>query len=292
MFPFENRLSSSYMKNCSVLSIILLIILISCKKTESPEKIFRTDFEKLQTGKLTDRQTRKIWPDARLICGKKDFIFYKLGVTPHPFFIAEENGNRCLKTLIPKNHYGPVTGSQWKIPLLPRDESFLSYRVKFEKEFDFVKGGKLPGLAGGTANTGGQVPTGYDGWSARLMFWEEGKLSFYLYHPGQSVKWGERLYFKSSNNDTLQISKGDWHLIRQRIKMNTPGKHDGIIQAWIDVQEVFYSDTILFRKTNTFGIDQILFNVFMGGDDLSWAPKKNEYIYFDDICISSQSIYH
>ena len=63
-------------------------------------------------------------------------------------------------------------GAQWRLELGDDyDELYLTYRVRFADEFNFVKGGKLPGLVGGEANTGGRVPTGRDGWSARMMWW-------------------------------------------------------------------------------------------------------------------------
>ena len=37
-------------------------------------------------------------------------------------------------------------------------------------DFDFVRAGKIPGLAGGRTNTGGRKPDGTDGWSARMMW--------------------------------------------------------------------------------------------------------------------------
>lgn len=275
------------MKCYSIIAGILLAFLISCAENRETNKSLSVQFDQLKPGKLTDRQTKKVWPGARLECGKKDFLFYKLGITPHPHFIAQEMGNNYLKVLIPGNHYGPITGAQWEIPLAPQDEYFFSYRVKFDSGFDFVKGGKLPGLAGGTVKSG-RIPNGYDGWSARMMYWEKGKLSFYLYFPKQSTRWGERLYLKNQKNDTLQIDKGSWHQVTQHVKLNTPGKNDGILQAWFDGKEAFYSDTILFRKDKKVKTDRISYSVFMGGDDLSWAPANDQYICFDDFRVSTQ----
>lgn len=43
------------------------------------------------------------------------------------------------------------TGAQWQLELDGEyEKAFLSYRVKFADGFDFSRGGKLPGLAGGT----------------------------------------------------------------------------------------------------------------------------------------------
>lgn len=55
-------------------------------------------------------------------------------------------------------------------PLILKDKrtTFLEYSVLFEKEFDWVKGGKLPGLFGGKpGSSGGSKAT--EGFSCRLM---------------------------------------------------------------------------------------------------------------------------
>ncbi len=270
------------------LFIYILLIAISCSEQKINDANFNIDFSQLDTGKLTDKVTKDLWPGASLVCGKKDFVFYKLGITPHPLFIAEEDDNRFLQVVIPAMCYDPIVGAQWKFPITPQEEYYFSYRVKFENGFDFVKGGKLPGLAGGIANCGGNVPDGYDGWSARMMFWDEGKLSFYLYYPDQSSKWGERLFLKNSDKDTLQIARGKWHTITQHIKMNTPGKKDGIIEAWFDGQKAYSQNTFLFRQDIKLQIDQVFYSVFMGGGDLSWTSAKDQYICFDDFRVSTQ----
>jgi hypothetical protein len=50
----------------------------------------------------------------------------------------------------------------------------LSYYVRFSENFDFVKGGKLPGLFGGVGNSGGEIPDGTDGFSTRFMWRRNG----------------------------------------------------------------------------------------------------------------------
>lgn len=276
------------MKAVQLLIILLLMVTSSCKDLPSPNDSLNVNFDQMKPGKLTDRQTKELWPGAQLVCGKKDFLFYKTGITPHPHFIDEENGNHFLKVLIPKKHYGPIVGAQWKIPLAPKDEYLFSYKVKFEHGFDFVKGGKLPGMAGGVANSSDHVADGYNGWSARMMFWEEGKLSFLLYYPNQTSKWGQRLYLRKSPQDTLRLIPGQWHQITQHIRMNDLGKRNGIIEALVDGKQAFFADTILFRKDDKLAIDQVFYSVFLGGDNLSWTSSKDEYIYFDDFYVSTQ----
>ena len=64
------------------------------------------------------------------------------------------------------------SGAQFMVKLDPATEYRCDYFVKFGESFDFVKGGKLPGLAGGEATAGNKRPTG-DGWTARYM-WRAG----------------------------------------------------------------------------------------------------------------------
>ncbi len=269
---------------------ILFLCSVSCRPDKQPMKQLSIDFEHVGLGRLSDREMKSIFGNAQLLCGKKDYLFYKLGITPHPHDIDDENGNRYLKVVVPAGFYGPITGAQWRIPIEPADEYYFSYKLKFEKGFDFVKGGKLPGLAGGDGNCGGNVPNGYDGWSARMMFWEGGKLSFYVYFPDQSSKWGERLFLKEQNGDTVRICPGGWHNITQYLKMNTLGKVDGVLKGWFDGRAVFFSDRMVFRKDEKLKVDQVFYSVFMGGGDSSWASAKTEYICFDDFRVSTQPL--
>ena len=73
------------------------------------------------------------------------------------------------------------------------DDLYCSYYVRFAPGFDYVKGGELPGLAGGAANTGGNKPTGRDGWSARMMWRTGGEVVQYVYHVDQPTHLRRRL---------------------------------------------------------------------------------------------------
>lgn len=58
----------------------------------------------------------------------------------------------------------PLGGVGTQLPTAPlnKDCLWLSYDIRIPVGFNWVKGGKLPGLAGGTANTGGNIPNGTD----------------------------------------------------------------------------------------------------------------------------------
>src|SRR5262249_11097624 len=52
-----------------------------------------------------------------------------------------------------------------KLPGLPRESVCLSYWLRFDPAFQFVRGGKLPGLCGGDCPSGGDQTNGVTGWS-------------------------------------------------------------------------------------------------------------------------------
>ena len=77
-----------------------------------------------------------------------------------------------LMVSYPAGSTGPREGgAQWLVELdTETEEAYLTYRVKFRDGFDFVRGGKLPGLAGGSAPSGNAPADGIRGWTGRMMW--------------------------------------------------------------------------------------------------------------------------
>lgn len=206
----------------------------------------------------------------------------------HRWFVGWDEGRTeivqgALRVTYPALEVG--TAVQALITLPDRyDELFLSYRVRFGEGFDFVLGGKLPGLAGGEANAGGDVPTGSDGWSARVMWRADGTAMTYLYHPDQAGKYGDNLHYDR------KFVPGRWHTIEHRFVMNTPQEGDGLHEAWFDGEPVLRRTDLRFRDTDAFGIDWLYFATFFGGADSSWATTKEEHADFDDFVVSTERI--
>ena len=191
------------------------------------------------------------------------------------------SGN-SMRVLYPEGQFSNGSGALWELALNGSyNELYCSYKVKFGESlrFDFSKGGKLPGLGGGSTPTGGGKPSGYDGWTARIMWREVGEMFQYVYYPDQSGTYGDYMAWG------VLATPGVWHDLKVRIVMNTPNSRDGILEAWFDGFPVLTRHNIMFRKTDAFAIDTLLFNTFYGGGDSSWAPDRNEYIYFDDFRI-------
>jgi hypothetical protein len=200
--------------------------------------------------------------------------------------VVDENGARALRITYPASVYGPTDGGvQFLIPLPSvHEELYLSYRIRFAAGFDFVRGGKLPGLVGGTHPTGCVADPG--GFSARMMWRPAGGCVQYLYYPEKVNSCGDDFAYQAGGVK-LAFRPGVWHRVQHRIRMNTPGAHDGMLQAWFDGALALDEPAFLYRvATESFGIDALYFSTFFGGSDASWAPSAAQIIDFDDFVIS------
>lgn len=195
------------------------------------------------------------------------------------------------------------SGAQWRLKLKgEHEELYSSYRVKFKSGFDFVRGGKLPGLAGGTAPTGSDIANGKSGWTARMM-WRtrfKGKpgeprqsnaevISYAQYANSGSEENGtseDKEYWMRSRLSRVKLQSGTWYQVTQRIKLNDPGIPNGTIQIWLDGKQVLDQRDVLFRTVPELKIDIFYFSTFFGGGS-SWASSKAETVYFDDFVIST-----
>jgi hypothetical protein len=215
-------------------------------------------------------------------------------------------------TCIPKK-VGMDSGSGFKAKPLrkfPADHVIFEYSVHFPDDFNWVKGGKLPGLGLGP---GDDAATGSD-WqdalgSVRVMWREQGQGIAYLYLPLEIAKDGTRdgtikvqgkafedaaegslgkhagidVFFK--NRAGLQFSKGQWNTVRIQVKLNTPGKSDGFFELTIN-DETRRVDNVIFRKSKDIRINLALVVAFFGGSTLEWAAKKKETLSFKDFNIT------
>jgi hypothetical protein len=203
----------------------------------------------------------------------------------------EALSGRSLRIHYSKGVFGPEGGylfrssfSKWGIP--GQEALYLRYYVRFEPGFDFVKGGKLPGLAGGDGNTGGHKPNGKDGWSARIMWRGDGKIVQYVYHPDQTGDYGEDLEWNYGGCPRF-FKPGRWHCVETYVRMNSPGKKDGIIRSWLDGDLSLEATTLRFRDVPELKIDQLEFETFFGGGDASWASPRDQQAFFDGFALSS-----
>ena len=197
--------------------------------------------------------------------------------------IREEGGNRFMRSRYLAGKVGPENaGNLWAVDISDAgNEISLSYRVRFVGNFDFVRSGKLGGICGGTCTSGGNAQDpNQEGWSFRDVWTRNGGGEAYLYYPGQSGKYGDEIAWSSG------FTRGQWTTLKTRIRLNTPGQNNGVIQTWKDGQLVLDKQDARIRQNASTGFDRFLLISFFGGATSDFAASKTEYVDFDDFVVS------
>jgi hypothetical protein len=190
--------------------------------------------------------------------------------------ITMEGEVKVFKGVFKAGEIGGPRGHTPRLRLEPGKEYLLEYSVRFDSGWDFSRGGKLPGLAGATAPTG-CVSTSGDGFSARLMWRQQGRLIGYMYDIDKSEECGTPL----STNFNFKVNV--WHKVKQRVKLNTGRNRDGEVQIWVDGMEQVNTKRPLMVEAANRRIDVVLFHSFFGGSTTDWAPSRDVTISFSEI---------
>jgi hypothetical protein len=228
-----------------------------------------------EPGPYSILQWKRDWPGCE----------FEDGVKQGRLTLTERESRRWLRVAYTPGAIGPEeNGAGWRYPF-PRQEAVeLSYTVEFASDFEWVKGGKLPGLAGGPENvSGGRPANGINGWSARLMWRAEGRGEAYVYHRNQPGKYGESFAFPAD----FRFPTGVPLRVRLRVKMNRPGHRDGALHVWLGIgtqaeRLMVERSDLEWRTVDTFGVDSIYFETFYGGSGPEWAPTRPGWAEFAD----------
>lgn len=206
--------------------------------------------------------------------------------------MVKQGSNIYLNQSFAKGAFNVSGGYQWHSKFNQGyDELYFSYKIKFSDGFKSKDlQGKLPGLSGGTSNSGGYLPTGNDGWSARLMF-HGTQIKFYMYYPEVYKLFGDSKPVKNKSywgmgpvfNPGYSLKTGVWYTITIRVVMNTPGKSNGLVEGFINGKLCASQKGIRFRNISSLKIDRIFFANFFGASGK--PPSKTESICFDDFAV-------
>lgn len=189
---------------------------------------------------------------------------------------------------------------------LPADRATLAYEVFFPADFDFVKGGKLPGFMLGVDPTDGASGGKWDPsqGSFRLMFREGGKAIGYAYlavrggnegaYRAQGPAYraavdaskgdtGHDMWYKKQGGMTLRA--GRWNAVRMSLKLNAPGRADG--SARVTVNGVTRSvDGVVWRQSAAVRVQSVALVSFFGGGSLEWATPKRTFARLRALAVS------
>ncbi|MCC5875845.1 MAG: hypothetical protein JJU11_06470, partial [Candidatus Sumerlaeia bacterium] len=152
------------------------------------------------------------------------------------------------------------------------DEYTLQFDVRFDDDFQFVRGGKLHGLGPSRPIAGGNDMRP-DGWSARANFASGGETRTYLYNQDQPGRFGT-----GKRNPDFTFTPGQYHAISFHVKVNDPEEANGFAHIYVDGELIIPHDEVRFRGEdgdNTL-IDRVLFSTFHGGSSPVWAPVDED----------------
>ncbi len=233
-------------------------------------------------GTYTAARWKSDWPGCR----------YEDGVAEGRVSVHSRDGRNWLRVTCVPGQVGPARGGAgWRWPVGEEEGLELRYTLQFASDFEFVKGGKLPGISGGPESvTGGRPADGTNGFSARLMWRRDGRGEAYVYHMHQPGKYGESFRFP----EDFRFPRNEPANVRMMVVMNTPGQRDGMLRVWIQSARqaerlVLERTDMEWRKSGDIKADSVQFEVFHGGDDQTWAPQSPSSVDFSGLEIRPAS---
>jgi hypothetical protein len=176
------------------------------------------------------------------------------------------------------------------LPLTSRGPEYsLNYDVKFGRDFQFVRGGKLHGLAPDRPISGGRRGGG-DSWSVRAIWQDEGGFGTYVYQPERPGRYGER----GERARPFRFEAGRYYAVTLHVRLNDPvDASNGLVRLYVDGDLVAESQGLRLRSTGSRAglISRFMFSTFHGGNDPSYAPRTpaggyaQVHAYFDNFAV-------
>lgn len=172
---------------------------------------------------------------------------------------------------------GIVSGIHFsaKPEIFPTREACLSYDIKFSSDYDYVSGGKLPGMwIGDYGATGGNHIS--NGFSYRVMWRTKGAAEAYLYVPQQLSQYYSMSGYKSNGikgesvwrDLPFSFNSGQWNSLKLYIKLNSFNKSvpndDGYLHLSVNGGYRAYQSMVWATDAST-SISGLLFQSFFGG---------------------------
>jgi hypothetical protein len=115
----------------------------------------------------------------------------------------------------------------------------LTFSVLTPADFDFAKGGRLPGLLA----TGQSHSAATSGQSFRTGWHETGALEVRVQLPG----WSDSRVLANDRSE-YPLPRGQWIALEQEIVLNTPGQKDGAVRVWVDGALRFEKTSLVLRE--------------------------------------------
>lgn len=180
----------------------------------------------------------------------------------------------------------PLGGWPDPTPGYKLERAILSYTLDIPDGFEWIKGGKIPGLGGNIApdfpGHRPSYPAAGLNWTVRPNWVTGGRVGLYI--------WDMRT--PAGNYPTTLLSKpgvlspGNSYKIEVEVRMNRPGYKDGYAAVRVDGKLAVSKRYAQFRTTEELGIDSVLVSVFYGGSGDEYAPKHDHTLTLRDLKVT------
>lgn len=186
--------------------------------------------------------------------------------------------------------------------VFPANEAALSYLLYLPADFDCRLGGKLPGIfIGSSGATGGNWQP--DSGSVRVVFKPGNKAVAYVYFPTQvcggcmedavaaqcpeycaishaTKKMGHHVW----KDGSLRFRPGAWNFVRLRVRLNTPGMADGLLELEVNEHKESF-DKMVWRTDPQLFLGGTTVVTFFGGSSAAAAAPPGAFCMLKDFVV-------
>lgn len=219
--------------------------------------------------------------------------------------VEDGEGGKLLRHHLPAGELGAFI-----VPVLllrETDHAILEYDLRFDPDFDWRWGGKIPGLVGVRAGESIYAPTsGNDdgrekGFSTRLMWHgndDNGRRPFGLRLPPIRVGGNDMVTYVYARHPNQDFDGFGWHAslgslerdvwcrVRYEVKLNTPGRRDGVFRVWFNGRPVFSASDWDYRAREDVRIQAILWDIHRGGGvSPGWISTRDCHIDIRNVVV-------
>jgi len=227
---------------------------------------------------------------------------------PHTYRSAPD-GKAAMRAFYPAGSHSfghqPQGGFSFYAPgpaavdLKSAKEATFSYSVFFPQGFNFVLGGKLPGLYGGNSEdeavgcSGGRRSSAC--FSARIMWRTGGDGEFYTYLPTQEANnkvcnlpgsYCHPVYGASIGRGAFKFATGAWTTVSERVRLNDVGQANGALQLFVNGQSVLNVEGLVLRDSGAGKIRGMQMQTFFGGSKDEFATPRDQEVFFSDFSVA------
>lgn len=190
--------------------------------------------------------------------------------------------------------------NKYKLKGFPAKQAELKFQVYVDKDWQAVKGGKLPGLFIGKG-TGGKNYKKNDG-SFRIMWRRGGRLVGYLYpcmDQGKDIRKRQGKEFTHACDDEfpaagidlwrqtkdckMTLVPGQWNDVTIGMRLNDKGVSNGALWLEVNGDKGMVTDAYLTDNPDKNTINGVQWSMWYGGSNTSWAPSKDQVFKFKNI---------